>query len=262
MIGFSAPGVAVLSQNSQEHLQDLRPADRAPLDQADHHPHIGQQKRAPTPGTALRRPKAWRRREWRFALRGGAAALLVEVALLPFSLGSTVIRDTAKSRLPLAVSSLAAKWTTQVLSASITRINEEKDATMPAPDQASPQERFGSQHRSQDHVILQDQSGYRLSSIPLRRKLEMLRDLACKKATLSLWMLTYSETPSSCQNDTLLSRQDEALPLKLRPQALWIKRSSRPPLPINGTIYLIVYGTILVSAIALTPIVIAMCDIL
>jgi hypothetical protein len=110
------------------------------------------------------------------------------------------------------VSSLAAKRTTQVLPTAITRINEEKDATMPAPDQAWPQERFGSQDRSQDHVILQDQSGYRLSSIPLRSKLEMLRDLACKKATLSLWMLTYSETPSSCPNDTLLSRQDEDFP--------------------------------------------------
>lgn len=59
MIGFLAPGVAVLSQNSPEHLQDLRPADRTPLDQADHHPHIGEQKRAATRRTAVRRCKAW-----------------------------------------------------------------------------------------------------------------------------------------------------------------------------------------------------------
>lgn len=96
MIGFFAPGVAVLSQNSPEHLQDLRPADRTPLDQADHHPHIGEQKRPPTRGTAVRRRKAWRRRgEWRLAVSGGATALLVEVALLDLSLGRTVIRDTA-----------------------------------------------------------------------------------------------------------------------------------------------------------------------
>jgi hypothetical protein len=70
MIGFSAPGVAVLSQNSPEYLQDLRTADRTPLDQADHHPHVIQQKRAPPRGTALRGCKAWRRRWGRFALTG------------------------------------------------------------------------------------------------------------------------------------------------------------------------------------------------
>jgi hypothetical protein len=44
---------------------------------------------------------------------------------------------------------------------------------------------------------LPNQSGYPLSSIPLRTKLETLRDPNCKKPRLSLKVLTYWKTTSS-----------------------------------------------------------------
>jgi hypothetical protein len=183
MIDSSALGVGVLSQNFLEHLEDFGPAHRATFDQTDQPPHIGEHPGVPTSRTALGAGWGCRRR-W----AGGwlATALLVEVALLPLALGGTVISDTPNRRLPLAMGSLAAKRTPQVLSTAITPIHEEKDATMPAPNQASPQESFGSQHRSQNHVILQDQLANALGPIPFRSKLKMLRDLSCKKPRLSL----------------------------------------------------------------------------
>ncbi len=71
-------------------------------------------------------------------------ALLVEVALLALALRGAVIGDTSDRRLPLAVSFPAAESATQVLPTTITRVREEKDAAMPAPDQASSWERLGS----------------------------------------------------------------------------------------------------------------------
>jgi hypothetical protein len=54
---------------------------------------------------------------------------------------------------------------------------QEKDPAMPAPGQASSQQRLGSENRSQQYVILQNQSLHPLPSIPLGRKLGILRDL-------------------------------------------------------------------------------------
>ncbi len=107
----------------------------------------------------------------------------------------------------------AAKRAAHVPTPRITRMREEKNTAMPAAAQALPPVRLGSQHRPQDHVILQDQSGDRLCSIPLRSKPEMLPDQGCIKPRLSLWMLMYSKAPSSCLNDMPMSRQDEDSPL-------------------------------------------------
>jgi hypothetical protein len=101
----------------------------------------------------------------------------------------------------------AAKGTAQVFATAITWMSQEKDPAMPAADQASAQQGPGSEHRSQKHVILPNQSGHPLPSIPLRTKLEILLDLNCKKPKLSLKMLTYWKlTTSSYLIDTLVSR--------------------------------------------------------
>lgn len=65
-------------------------------------------------------------------------------------------------------------------------------------------------------------------------------------------MLTYSETPSSCPNDTLLSRQDEDSSSQTQQPTTsgsMARKSPRPALPINGTIDVIIPGIILVSAV-------------
>ncbi len=189
MIDSSAPREGVLSPNFLEHLQDLSPADRAPLDQTDHHPHIAEQECMGRIPTALRSRNldrwGWRGR-WVEAVDFLSVALAVELLFFLFALGLTVIGNTSKRGLPSPVSFLAAKGTTQVFPTAITRMREEKDPAMPAPDQASSQERLGSQNRSQQHVILQHQSNHFSGSIPLRRKLEMRRDLSCQKP--KIWL--------------------------------------------------------------------------
>jgi hypothetical protein len=85
-------------------------------------------------------------------------------------------------------------------------MREEKDPAMPAPGQASSQQPPGSEDRSQQYVIFQNQSPHPLPSIPLGRKLEILRDLNCKKPRLSLKILTFWKTSSSYSTDNLLSR--------------------------------------------------------
>jgi hypothetical protein len=119
----------------------------------------------------------------------GRFALAVLDGLLDPAAVPTVILDTPSGRLLLAVGLLAAKGTTQILAAGITGMAEEKYPAMPAAGQASSQERLGSQNRSQKHIILQDQSGNLIASIPLRTELEILRDPNCKKPKLSLRML-------------------------------------------------------------------------
>jgi hypothetical protein len=189
MIAFPALGVAVLSQIFPEHLQDLGPAHRATLDQAHHHPHILQQERIARRGVAPGNRDAgwWRRRG--LGLSVSPAALLVEVAFLLLARGGAIVSQTPDGGLPLTVSFPAAKRTTQVLPTTITRMSEEKDSAMPAPDQAASQVGLGPQNRSQKHVTLQNQSGNSIPSIPLRTEPEMLRDGYCKKPRLSLWML-------------------------------------------------------------------------
>jgi hypothetical protein len=92
----------------------------------------------------------------------------------------------------------AAKGTTQVLALAsghilapgIARIREKKDAAVPTASQAPSPMRLPSQHRSQDLVVLQDQPPDFRPAIPVPSKRKMLRDRYCKKAKLSLRMLT------------------------------------------------------------------------
>src|SRR6516165_11406043 len=136
----------------------------------------------------------------------GLRALAVERALFFLAYRITIIGDAAKSGLLLAMSSPAAKGTTQIFATRITRMSQEKDPAIPAADQAAAQQWLGSEHRSQQHVILQNQSGHPLPSIPLRTKLEILRDPNCKKPMLSLKLLMFWKTTSSYLTDSLLSR--------------------------------------------------------
>jgi len=154
VIDFAQPDQGVLSQNS---LKDLCAAHRASLDQADDHAHILQHQRIPAGRTLL---------GYRLASCGAIAvrielrALAVERALLFLAYRITIIGDTANSGLLLAMSSPAAKGTTQVFATRITRMSQEKDPAIPAADQAAAQQRLGSEHRSQKYVILQNQSGH------------------------------------------------------------------------------------------------------
>ena len=206
VIDFPAPDHGVLSQNSLQHLQDLCPAHPSSLDQADHHPHILHHQQVPPDRTLPRDRDAVRATRGSITVRPGPSAPGVECALLVLAGPIPVIGDTAYSGLPFAVSAPAAKGTTQVFATCITRMRQEKDPAMPAPGQASSQQRLGSQNRSQKYVILQNQSPHPFPSIPLGRKLEILRDLNCKKPRLSLKMLMFWKTSSSYSTDNLLSR--------------------------------------------------------
>jgi hypothetical protein len=238
-----------------EHLEDFGPAHRTSFDQADHHLDVGQHPGLPRPGAALRlrwvgglgRRSLTRIRIGRRGLTRSwwTTALLVEVALFPLALGRLVIGDTPDDRLTPAVSSLAAKRTPQVLPAAIAGIGEEKNAAMPASNPAGAQERFGPQNRSQNQVILQDPLSEPRCPIPVRSKLKLLRDQSCKKPRLSLWMLMYSKAPSSCPNDTQMSRQDEDSPHALpNPTTTATHTRSlegehqRHPLRTSGPVYL------------------------
>ena len=117
------------------------------------------------------------------------ASALVEVGLFSLTLGFTVIGSTALGGLLFAMSFPAAKGTAQVVSPRIARMSEEKNAAVPAPGQAGTQVRLGSQHRSQQPVILQNQGGYSAPSIPIMLELKMLLDPICKKPKLRLKML-------------------------------------------------------------------------
>jgi hypothetical protein len=78
---------------------------------------------------------------------------------------------------------------------------------MPASGQASSQVRLGSENRSQEDIILQDQSGNLLPAIPLGTKLEILPDPDCKKPKLSLRILIACRTTSSYRLGTKVSRK-------------------------------------------------------
>jgi hypothetical protein len=80
--------------------------------------------------------------------------------------------------------------TSQIVTAGIAGMGEQKNAAMPTSSQAFPQVRFGSPKGSQQHVILTDQPGHFALPIPVRAELEMLSDPDCKKPRLSLKMLT------------------------------------------------------------------------
>jgi hypothetical protein len=136
-------------------------------------------------------------------------------------------------------------------------MSEEKNTAMPAATQALSPVRLSYQYRPQDHVILQNQSGDRLSSIPLRSKLEMLPDQGCIKPRLSLWMLICLKTPSSCLKDIPMSRQDEDSPLpKLRRPTTTSdsleRENQRPLLWPTAPIHVTIADSVLVIAIGPT----------
>lgn len=181
MIDFSAAAHAVLSQHTGQHLQDFHDPHLPALNQTDHHPHMLQHRPLRWEGGTL------------LGLCLGVRRFAVAVldGLLDLARVVTVILDTPPCGLPFAVGLFATKGTTQVFPTSIPRMGEEKDPTMPAAAQALSQEGFGSQNRSQEDIILQNQSANLIPSIPLRLELEEPRDPNCKKPKLSLRMLMY-----------------------------------------------------------------------
>ena len=195
----------MLSQNLCQQLQSLRSAHRPTLNQADHDPHVLHQRLGPR-GLDRHRSRGGWRGCLRFRLgllgRSGAAirsrAALVQVAFSALPVVGLVVSDTAPGRLLPAVSLAATKGTAQILppdlalilAPGIARIGEKEDAAVPTAGQAPSPMRLPSQYRSQDLVVLQDQPPDFRPAIPVWSKLKMLRDRYCKKAKLSLRMLT------------------------------------------------------------------------
>jgi hypothetical protein len=130
------------------------------------------------------------------AASGGPA--LVQVPLFLSTFVGPIIGDAAFRRLLLAVIFTAAKRTAQILALAarhilapgIARVGEKEDAAVPTTDQAPSTVRLPSQQRSQDLVVLQDPLPNLGAAIPAPGKLKIGRDRYCKKAKLSLKMLT------------------------------------------------------------------------
>ena len=99
----------------------------------------------------------------------------------------------------------AAEGTAQVVPAGIARVGQEENATVPAPGQAGTQMRLGPEHRSQQHVTLQYQGGYRASAVPVRPELKVLRDPDCKRPKLSLRILMLKDMSPSYRIGTPVS---------------------------------------------------------
>lgn len=184
LIDPSHSGHAVLSQNFVDHLENLVSADLALLNQAHHHPHMlhqGPRQRALSRG--------WRRAFLPLLQRWGFAAALVVVLFPLSSLLRPVPGNTASDRLPPTMLLAATKRTTKLFAPhtphlfapGVTGIGEKEDPAMPAAFQASSQVGLGSQNRSKQQIILQQQTGNPLASIPVRPKLKSLLDLYCKK---------------------------------------------------------------------------------
>ncbi len=216
MIDLPAPSHAALSQNFGQHRQDLLHAHSPVFDPADHPAHILHHRRVPRPrggspvrGLILLRWRGIVLFGWLWCGRGpgpfGAIAVLNPPSLL--ALLVAVILDTPPGGLLLAVSLLAAERTAQIPSTGIAGIGEEKNSAMPASGQASAQVRLGSEHRSQEHVVLQDQRGNLSPSIPLGPELEIPGDRDCKKPRDSLKILIACKTPSSYRVGPQVSRK-------------------------------------------------------
>jgi hypothetical protein len=136
----------------------------------------------------------------------GSVALGVLILLFFPTVLTLVIGDTPQSGLSLAMSTTAPKGATPNFPPGISPVGEEKNATAPAPGQVFSQVGLASQTRSQQDVILQNQSGWLIPSIPLRTELEIFRDLDCKKLKPWLKILMSCRTSSSYPNDNPLSR--------------------------------------------------------
>jgi hypothetical protein len=194
----SPSGYAGLSQNVRQQLPDLRATDVSPFDPTDHHPDM--RHRGLRPRGARRRgrwvPRRGRCHRGLAAARGGAP--LIEVLLLLAPLRTLVIGDAAGGRLLLAVGFPAAKGTAQVparaagqiLPPGIARIGQKEDAAVPTATQAPSPVRLLTQERSQNLVVLQDSRPDLRPAIPVPDKLKLRCDRYCKKAKLSLRMLT------------------------------------------------------------------------
>jgi hypothetical protein len=136
----------------------------------------------------------------------GSFPLGVLILLLLPTVLVLVIGDTPQSGLSLAVSDTAPIGATPNFPPGISPVGEEKDAATPAPGQVSSQVGLAFQTRSQQDVILQNQSGRLIPAIPLRTELEIFRDPDCKKLKPSLRILMYCKTSSSYRTDNPLSR--------------------------------------------------------
>lgn len=155
------------------------------------------------------------------------ASALVEVGLFSLTVGFTVIGSTALGGLLFAVGFPAAEGAAQVVSPRIARMCEKENAAVPAPGQAGTRTRLGSQHRSQQPVILQNQAGYFALSIPIGLELKMLLDPICKKPKLRLKMLTYSLTPPSYRTGAQVSRGGTGFSLLAKTRA-WSSSTAFP----------------------------------
>lgn len=191
-------GHAGLSQNVRQQLAGLRAIDGSPFDPTDHHPDLPHHRLRP-PGA--RRLGRWGlgRGRWRSGLAAaGGRAALVQVSLLPTPILAAVVGYTADDGLLLAVGFPAAKGTAQIparaagqiLAPGIARIGQKEDAAVPTARQAPSPVRLLAQERSQNLVVLQDARPDLRPAIPVPGKLKPRRDRYCKKAKLSLRMLT------------------------------------------------------------------------
>ena len=192
------PAYARLSQNVRQQLPDLRATEVPPFDPTDDHPDLRHDRFRPQ---SARRWGRWVRgggRKRRALAAAGGGAPLVEVLLLLAPLRALVVGEAAGAGLLLAVGFPAAKGTAQVLARAagqilapgIARIGEKEDAAVPTASQAPSPVRLLAQERSQDLVVLQDARPDCRPAIPIPGKLKLRRDRYCKKAKLSLRMLT------------------------------------------------------------------------
>jgi hypothetical protein len=174
---LSPLGHAMLSQNFRQHGPYLCPAHRPALDETHDHAHMLHH-----PGVRHRDRRHHRRR----VRRRGCPALAVLLPLLSATLRPSVIFHAALRRPPPPLGLSATKRTPQVAPTGIARMGDEKDPAMPASSPTSPQRGPGSQDRSQERVILEDQHGHRVLAIPPPPELETLLDRYRKKPNSSL----------------------------------------------------------------------------
>jgi hypothetical protein len=205
MIDLSASGLAVLSQNFGQHLQDLPPAHRPAFNQAADHAHMLDHWLIPLGRALLRLPGLRNLRRFRGR---DQSALVIEGALLRPAIFRSVILNASPGRLLFAVGLPAAKGTAQVVAAlGIAGMGQKENAALPAPGQAGSQSWLGSQYRSQQQIILQHQGGHRATAIPIHPELKMPLDPDCKKPKLSLRMLMKYRTSSSYRIGMNVSRK-------------------------------------------------------
>ncbi|MHC1763379.1 MAG: hypothetical protein AB9869_03590 [Verrucomicrobiia bacterium] len=161
---------AVLSHDPGEHLQNLRYSDWAPFDQTGDQAHILEDRPGPRQ-SFLRYRKTWRRGRDRCL-----SALGILLALLFLAILILVVSRAAPAGLTLAVGFPTSEWTAQILTPGIPWVREKEDPAVPTPCPALAQLRLGSDNRSQQHVIGEDQSDYRTAPIPILDEPKMLPD--------------------------------------------------------------------------------------